>query len=185
MSALYTNLYHFCLIFLGKSGPHNLEKSLPLFALLIFPLMYADSAIAAKATGMAQETMIYFSIIKLIITSIGIWFWLRMHEVQDRFHVTFLALIAIGVVAQFAKMPLLPITPDKPRAIAALSGFILLWQLVASIKVVNRAVSLSMIKTGVLLIFINIVAYTVASHTMSAVIGEPIHIKSVPYSNHR
>ncbi|GEM_PF-4083708 len=185
MKDFYKNSTALFLILFGKGGPQNLVESRLYFALLLMPLLMIDSVLSAKVTEIDQGTMIYFSIIKLSVISGGVWFWLRLHEVPHRFIAVMMALFAIGLVAQILKMPLLPITPDKPRAIAAFSGFILLWQFVMSVRVLNAAVKQTFLKTGLLIIALNLGGYVVGSKVMSAVVGHPVHMKSVPQSSHR
>lgn len=185
LNALYVNSKTLLLIFFGRSGPQHLVESRTYLLFLALPLLLIDSILASKVTGIGQGMMIYFSIIKISVISGGVWFWLRLYEVPQRFVAVMMALFAIGLVAQILKMPLLPITPDKPRAIAAFSGFILLWQFVMSVRVLNAAVKQTFLKTGLLLIALNLGGYVVGSHTMSAVVGHPVHMKSVPPSHHR
>ncbi|RLA23323.1 MAG: hypothetical protein DRQ61_04180 [Gammaproteobacteria bacterium] len=185
MNAFYKNSTTLFLIFIAKSGPQNLTESRLYLVLLGIPLLMVDSVLASKVTGIDQGTMIYFSVIRISVISGGIWFWLRINEVTHRYIAVMMALFAIGLVAQILKMPLLPITPDKPRIIAAFSGFILLWQFVMSVRVLNAAVKKSFLKTGLLLIALNLAGYTAGSKIMSAVVGHPVHMKSVPPSTHR
>ena len=185
MNSFNKNSRTLVLILFGQSGPQNLAESKQVLAVLAILLLFVDSVLSSKVTGIDQGTMIYFSLIKISVISGGVWFWLKMNEVSYRLIAVLMALFTIGLIAQLLKMPLLPITPDKPRAIAAFSGLILLWQFVMSVKVLNAAVERTFLKTGLLIIALNLGGYVVGSKVMSTFIGHPVHLKSVPPSTHR
>ncbi len=185
MNALYKNIYTLLFIFIGKSSPQHLVKSTLQLAFLIIAYVVIESALLAKSSAIAQETMIYVSIIKLSFFAGGLWFWLRLNEVADRFMLTATALIAVGILAQLLKTPLLPVNPKDSPLIAALSALVLLWQLIISVKIINSAAKNSVLKTGLLVVALHIGSFMFSAQIMTAVIGSPIHTKPIPYSGHR
>lgn len=185
MNALYKNIYTLIFIFLGKSGPKHLVKSIPQLVILICAFVVVDSVLMAKSSAIAQKTMVYASVIKLIFFAGGLWFWLRLNEVSDRFMQTATTLFAVGVLAQLLKTPLLPVNPKDSPLIAALSALVLLWQFVVSVKSINSAAKNSFLKTGLLVIALHIGSFMFSAQIMTAVVGSPIHTKPILYSGHK